>query len=424
VWTAPGRGRRVRPPGRAGGPGIHPHSATSTPAQPSSPGSRVTSVTVVAAAGRRPVRRQPHRQEPSEGVDVAADRPDADRSTGPRPDRSWFRTGFQLGLGALSAYLLVQSVLRIHGVVVPALLALVVAVSAEPVVGLLVARGLRRSRAVAAVVVGLFVTLAALLSLLVPPVTSEVDALVKAVPTWLQELHDHSSTLGRLEDRYDLIGKLKQQLSGTGAGQVVHGVLGAGQLVLTTATGVVLVVVLTLYFLAGLPALLAFSLRFVPGSSRPQAAALAEEILSRTGRFMLANVATSIIAGLATVIWLVIWDVPYPWALGVFVGLMDLVPVIGSTIGGVVVSLVALVVSLPVAIATAVFYVFFRIAEDYLIVPRAMKFAVAVHPLVTILAVLAGGALLGLVGALLAIPAAVAVGLLLDRAVFPGIAER
>jgi len=240
----------------------------------------------------------------------------------------------------------------------------------------------------------------------------------------LQELHDHSSTLGRLEDRYDLIGKLKQQLSGTGAGQVVHGVLGAGQLVLTTATGVVLVVVLTLYFLAGLPALLAFSLRFVPGSSRPQAAALAEEILSRTGRFMLANVATSIIAGLATVIWLVIWDVPYPWALGVFVGLMDLVPVIGSTIGGVVVSLVALVVSLPVAIATAVFYVFFRIAEDYLIVPRAMKFAVAVHPLVTILAVLAGGALLGLVGALLAIPAAVAVGLLLDRAVFPGIAER
>jgi len=309
-------------------------------------------------------------------------------------------------------------------VVVPALLALVVAVSAEPVVGLLVARGLRRSRAVAAVVVGLFVTLAALLSLLVPPVTSEVDALVKAVPTWLQELHDHSSTLGRLEDRYDLIGKLKQQLSGTGAGQVVHGVLGAGQLVLTTATGVVLVVVLTLYFLAGLPALLAFSLRFVPGSSRPQAAALAEEILSRTGRFMLANVATSIIAGLATVIWLVIWDVPYPWALGVFVGLMDLVPVIGSTIGGVVVSLVALVVSLPVAIATAVFYVFFRIAEDYLIVPRAMKFAVAVHPLVTILAVLAGGALLGLVGALLAIPAAVAVGLLLDRAVFPGIAER
>jgi predicted PurR-regulated permease PerM len=322
------------------------------------------------------------------------------------------------------AYLLVQSVLRIHEVVVLSLLALVVAVSVEPVVGLLVARGLRRRWAVTSVVVGLFATLAALLALLVPPVTSEVDALVRAVPNWLQQLHDHSSTLGRLEDRYDLIGKLKQQLSGTGAGQVVHGVLGAGQLVLTTVTGLVLVVVLTLYFLAGLPALIGFGLRFVPGSRRSQGAALAEEILSRTGRFILANVATSVIAGLATVIWLVICGVPYPWALGVFVGLMDLVPVVGSTIGGVVVSLVALVVSLPVAVATAVFYVVFRVAEDYLILPRAMRFAVAVHPLVTILAVLAGGGLLGLVGALVAIPAAVAVGLLLDETVFPAIAER
>jgi predicted PurR-regulated permease PerM len=89
-----------------------------------------------------------------------------------------------------------------------------------------------------------------------------------------------------------------------------------------------------------------------------------------------------------------------------------------------VVSLVALVVSFPVAVATAVFYIVFRVAEDYLIVPRAMKFAVEVHPLVTILAVIAGGALMGVIGALIAIPVAVAVGLFLDEAVFPGIAAR
>jgi predicted PurR-regulated permease PerM len=139
---------------------------------------------------------------------------------------------------------------------------------------------------------------------------------------------------------------------------------------------------------------------------------------------MLANVATSGIAGLATLIWLEIWGVPYPAALGGFVAVMDMIPVIGSTIGGIVVSFVALVVSFPVALATAAFYVVFRLAEDYLIVPRAMKYAVAVHPLVTILAILAGGALLGVVGALIAIPVAVAVGLLLDEAVFPRIAAR
>jgi predicted PurR-regulated permease PerM len=77
-----------------------------------------------------------------------------------------------------------------------------------------------------------------------------------------------------------------------------------------------------------------------------------------------------------------------------------------------------------VAIATAVFYVVFRLAEDYLILPRAMKFAIQVHPLVTILAVLAGGALEGVIGALLAIPVAVAVGLVLDDAVFPRISRR
>jgi predicted PurR-regulated permease PerM len=108
----------------------------------------------------------------------------------------------------------------------------------------------------------------------------------------------------------------------------------------------------------------------------------------------------------------------------VFVAVLDLVPVVGSTIGGIIVSLVALVVSFPVALATAAFYVVFRLAEDYLIVPRAMKFAVAVHPLVTILAVLAGGALMGVVGALIAIPVAVAVGMFLDEGVFPRVDAR
>jgi predicted PurR-regulated permease PerM len=83
-----------------------------------------------------------------------------------------------------------------------------------------------------------------------------------------------------------------------------------------------------------------------------------------------------------------------------------------------------LVITLPVAIATAVFYDVFRLAEDYLILPRAMKFAIQVHPLVTILAVLADGVLEGVIGALLAIPVAVAVGLVLDDAVFPRITRR
>lgn len=338
--------------------------------------------------------------------------------------RSWFTVGLRLGLGGVVGYLLVQAVLKVQNLLLLALLSLVIAVSMEPVVGWLTTRGWRRRWAVMAVVIGLALVLAALISLFVPPVTSEVNALVKSIPIWLQQLHDHHSFLGRLEDRYHLIDKVKTQFGGTGASTVVNGLLGAGQLVISTLTGFFLVIILTMYFLAGLPTLKVYCLRFVRGSKREKASAMTDEVLLRTGRYMLANVATSVIAGLATLIWLEAWGVPYPAALGVFVGLMDLIPVVGSTIGGIVVSLVALVVSLPVAIATAVFYIVFRVAEDYLIVPRAMKFAVAVHPLVTILAVVVGGALMGVIGALIAIPVAVAVGLFLDEAVFPGIEAR
>ncbi|MEU9387109.1 AI-2E family transporter [Streptomyces sp. NPDC048279] len=111
--------------------------------------------------------------------------------------------------------------------------------------------------------------------------------------------------------------------------------------------------------------------------------------------------------------------VPYAAAPGILTALTDMIPIVGSTPAGIVVSLAALSVPLPVAIATGVFHVTFRGAEDYLIVPRALQFTVDVHPLVTVVAVLVGGALLGTIGALVPIPAAVAVGLVPDEYVFP-----
>jgi predicted PurR-regulated permease PerM len=111
--------------------------------------------------------------------------------------------------------------------------------------------------------------------------------------------------------------------------------------------------------------------------------------------------------------------VPYPILLAIAVAILDLVPVVGSTIGGILVSLIALTVSLPVAIATLVFYVAYRLAEDYLIVPKIIGRTVRVAATTTLLAVLIGGAVLGFVGALIAIPVAAAVGILLREVAFP-----
>jgi predicted PurR-regulated permease PerM len=126
----------------------------------------------------------------------------------------------------------------------------------------------------------------------------------------------------------------------------------------------------------------------------------------------------SVIAGAGTYAWMLIFGIPYPALLGLLVALLDLVPMIGSTIGGAIVSLVALTVSLPIAIATLCFYVGYRLAEDYLLTPRVMGRTVKVPAMATVVAVLIGAALLGLIGALVAIPAAAAIRLLLNEVTF------
>ncbi|MEU6895584.1 AI-2E family transporter [Streptomyces sp. NPDC046557] len=337
---------------------------------------------------------------------------------GRRRRRSRVALGFGLGLGATLAWLAVQTVLKVSSMLTLLLLAVFIAISLEPMVVGLTRRGLRRGWAVAIVLSGFVAILAGFLALVIPPVANEISALVNAVPGWLQQLHNHQSTIGRFEDRYHLVEKTRQQIGSGGAG-LAGGLLGAGQIVLSTVTSTVIVITVSLYCMAGLPAIKRFCYRFVARSRRDRVEGMAEEIMSRIGRFMLGNLATSAIAGIATFIWCLVTGVPYAAALGVFVALMDLIPIVGSSLAGIVVSLVALSVSLPIAVATAAFYIAFRLAEDYLIVPRAMKFAVDVHPLVTVLAVLVGGALLGIIGALVAIPAAVAVGLILDEYVFP-----
>ncbi|OAR22756.1 AI-2E family transporter [Streptomyces sp. ERV7] len=332
--------------------------------------------------------------------------------------RSWFAVGFSLGLGATLAWLTVRTVLEVGSLLTLLLLAVFLALALEPVVVWLTRHRMGRGWAVAVVLVLLLALFAGFLALVVPPAADEINALVKAVPGWLRDLHDHNSTLGRFEDRYHLVEKAKQQFSSGGAAGLAGGLLGAGKFVVGAVTSAAIVIVVTVYVMAFLPALKGFCLHFVASRKRPHAQEVTEEILNRVGRYMLGNVATSVIAGAATFVWCAVTGVPYPAALGVFIALMDLIPIVGTTIGGVVVSLVALSVSLPVALATAGFYVGFRLAEDYLIVPRVMRFAVDVHPLVTVVGVLIGGALLGVVGALVAIPAAVAIGIVLDEHVF------
>ncbi|HXW88746.1 MAG TPA: AI-2E family transporter, partial [Streptosporangiaceae bacterium] len=167
--------------------------------------------------------------------------------------------------------------------------------------------------------------------------------------------------------------------------------------------------------LAGLPRIKVFAYQLVPHSRRPRVILIGDEILAKVGGYVLGNFITSVIAGLGTYLWLLAFGIPYPILLAMFVALLDLIPVIGSSVGGAVVTLVALTVSLPVALATLAFYVAYRLAEDYLIVPRIIGRTVQVPAILSLVAVLIGGVLLGIIGALVAIPVAAAIRLLLHE---------
>jgi predicted PurR-regulated permease PerM len=205
---------------------------------------------------------------------------------------------------------------------------------------------------------------------------------------------------------------------------VAGGVLGAGKVILSLGVATISVVALTVYFLIALPGVKRLWLSLVPLSRRERVGLLTDEVFDRVGGFMLGNLLTSLIAGIGTYVWLSAFGVPYPLLLALLVALFDLVPMVGSTIAGVVVTLVALTKGVPIGIATGAFYIVYRLVEDYLLNPRVMKHTVKVSPGLTIIATLIGGTLLGLIGALVAIPVAATFQLLLEEIAFPRQSKR
>ncbi|HEY3735756.1 MAG TPA: AI-2E family transporter [Streptosporangiaceae bacterium] len=319
--------------------------------------------------------------------------------------------------GVAVTYGLVELLIRARAVLILIGLAMFLAAGLDPVVGWLVRHRVPRWAAVVVVISCTLGIVAAFLAAAIPPLASEATALTHQIPHYMHSLQDRNSELGKLNAKFQIQQHLTKLLSSRGS-SLIGGVLGAGELVLSTASSILAMLVLSIYFLAGLPKIKLFAYRLVPHSRRPRVILIGDEILAKVGGYVLGNVLTSVIAGVGTYLWMLAFGIPYPILLGLFVALLDLIPVIGSTIGGAVVTLVALTVSLPVAVATLAFYISYRLAEDYLIVPRIMGRTVQVPAIVSLIAVLIGGVLLGIVGALVAIPVAAAIRLVLHEVTF------
>jgi predicted PurR-regulated permease PerM len=251
----------------------------------------------------------------------------------------------------------------------------------------------------------------------IPALVTQLGTLVEQAPSYLRALNDHASFLGRLNDRFHIVQALQSSVT-TGGTELVGGVLGAGVVVLSAVASALVVVVLLVYFLSALPRLRAGMHRLVPRTRRTRVIALSDEIAARVGSYVLGTVIVAVIAGTISFIWLLAFGVPYALLLAVLVALLDFIPVIGSTLAGVAASLVAFTVSWPVGVATIAFFVAYRFIEDYLLVPRITGKAVQVSALSTVVALLF---LFGVVGALVAIPAAAAVQLIVREVAIPAL---
>lgn len=331
--------------------------------------------------------------------------------------RSPFFVGMAAAAGVAVTYALAELTIRARSVLILIGLALFIAAGLDPGVTWLTRRRMPRWAAVIAILLAAGGVIAAFIAAAIPPLTAQAASLSQHLPHYLHALQDHNSQLGKLNAKYHVQQDLTRLISTKGS-SLVGGVLGAGELVLSAATSLFVVMVLTIYFLVSMPRIKLFAYRLAPQSRRTRVILIGDEIFTKVGGYVLGNFLTSAIAGIGTYIWMLAFGVPYPVLLALLVALLDLIPVIGSTIGGAIVTLVALTVSLPVAIATLCFYIGYRLAEDYLLVPRVMGRTVQVPAVVSVLAVLIGGALMGIIGALVAIPAAAALRLLLQEVAF------
>jgi predicted PurR-regulated permease PerM len=338
----------------------------------------------------------------------------------PLSRRSPFRIAFTGALGVALAYGLVSAIVAVRSVLILLLISAFLAIGLNPAVEAMERRGVSRGRAVGVVLVGVLLFFVGFGFAVVPPIIDQVGQLVDKAPDYIHQLQSNHR-VASLDQRYHFLDKVKAYLTHPeNAGTAVFGgVLGVGKVVFSAFFSTLTVLILTLYFLSNLPSIKASAYRAIPRSRRARVGLLADEILERVGGYVGGALVIAACAGITTFIVLLILGVPYPVALALLVAITDLVPLVGATIGAIVVTAVAFFVSVQVGIIAAVYYIAYQQVENYLLYPHVMKRSVDVSPAATVVAVLIGGSLLGVLGALLAIPIAAAVQLVLQEVMIP-----
>ena len=331
----------------------------------------------------------------------------------PVSHRSPFYIGFFGGLGVLLALLLGLALRQVASALVLVLVSALLAVGLNPVVEMLMHRGIRRRWAVLMVAIGVVVMLTLFVVSLVPVLREQITALITNAPQYLEDL-SRNRTVRSLDRKYDVIANIQAKLQDGDLAQRAFGsIFTVGLAVLNALLNAFLIFVLTLYFLFALPQIKRTCYSLAPASRRTRVSSLGDEVLRRVGGYVAGAFVIALCAGVSSFVFLEIVGLgEYAVALALVVALLDFIPLIGATIGAAIVSAIGFATSITVGLACVVFYLVYQQVENYVLYPRVMRSSVDVPGVVTVIAVLIGGSLMGVVGALLAIPMAATVLLL------------
>jgi predicted PurR-regulated permease PerM len=297
-----------------------------------------------------------------------------------------------------------------RGVLAWVLIALFLALALNPLVGWIERRTpLSRGLAIALAYVIVIAVIVGVGATFVPKLIDEVNGLVQALPGYVEDLTKGRGRLGFLERNYHIVEKVREQVDNGGA-RKVFGLSGAAlsvtKSVITVVVATLTIIFLTFFMLLEGRMWMERIYSLFPERSQARWRKVGDDVYKTVGGYVTGNILISLIAGATATVVLLIMHVPYAVALGLLVAILDLIPLAGATVAGIVITLVAFSQSVPAGIVVLVFVVVYQQLENHFLQPVIYGRTVQLSPLAVLVSVLVGAELAGVLGALAAIPVA------------------
>lgn len=335
-----------------------------------------------------------------------------------------FSSGILLTIGAIVAVALAVAFINLSTIVIYIVLALFVALALDPVVARLSRGRLSRTWAIVLVYSIFAVVLGLFLWLVLPSLFAQFGAFIQSIPSLISSFQS-SDTYAWMQDTFgDQIGTLLDQVEAyltnpANLAAIGGGVLRVGVGIAAAISGGIIVIVLSLYFLAGLPVIKESLVQLTPSYSRSTVRGMTDEITGSIGGYLTGMVILAFCNSVVAFLLHFFLGLPVPGLMALAAFCITLIPLIGSVTYWIFATIVALFSDPTAALIFAVVYLIYMQIEAYLLTPRVMNKTISVPGALVVIGAMVGGTLMGLLGALVAIPVTASILLIIKRVFIP-----